>query len=115
MEWMAPGPGIAMCNIGCYHRVQEAIHEAEIATVVLDLAKSVLRVHAVYSAGVFVRRQVRRAEMLLFFSRLAPCLMGKEACANAHHRSRELAMLGHDVRLIPPSCRSSPRLGGARP
>lgn len=76
----------------------------EITTVGLDLAKNVFQVHAVDENGaVLVRRQVRRAQVLLFFSRLHPCLIGIEACAGAHHWARELAKLGHDVRLIPPS------------
>ncbi|MFJ1293991.1 IS110 family transposase, partial [Paracoccus yeei] len=76
----------------------------EITTVGLDLAKNLFQVHAVDENGaVLVRRQVRRAQVLLFFSRLHPCLIGIEACAGAHHWARELAKLGHDVRLIPPS------------
>lgn len=76
----------------------------EIATIGLDLAKNVFQVHGVDAKGiVLVRRQVRRAQVLLFFSRLPPCLVGMEACAGAHYWSRELAKLGHDVRLIPPS------------
>lgn len=76
----------------------------EITTVGLDLAKNVFQVHAVDADGaVLVRRQVRRAQVLLFFSRVHPCLIGLEACAGAHHWARELAKLGHEVRLIPPS------------
>lgn len=71
----------------------------------LDLAKNVFRIHAVDAAGaVVIRRQVRRAQMMLFFSRLTPCLIGIEACAGAHYWARELAKLGHEVRLIPPFC-----------
>lgn len=76
----------------------------EITTVGLDLAKNVFQVHAVDGAGsVVIRRQIRRAQMLLFFSRLAPCLIGMEACAGAHYWARELGKFGHEVRLIPPS------------
>lgn len=75
----------------------------EIATIGLDLARNVFQVHGVDAKGIVVRRQVRRAQVLLFFSRLPPCLVGMEACAGAHYWSRELAKLGHDVRLIPPS------------
>lgn len=76
----------------------------EITTVGLDLAKSVFQVHAIDAEGaVVVRRQVKRAQVLLFFSRLRPCLVGMEACAGAHFWARELAKLGHEVRLIPPS------------
>lgn len=76
----------------------------EITTVGLDLAKNVFQVHAIDADGaVLVRRQVRRAQVLLFFSRLQSCLIGMEACAGAHYWARELAKLGHEVRLIPPS------------
>ena len=58
----------------------------EITTVGLDLAKNVFQIHAVDVAGtVEVRRQIRRARMMLFCSRLAPCLIGMEACAGAHY------------------------------
>lgn len=76
----------------------------EITTVGLDLAKNVFQVHGIDAEGaVVIRRQIRRAQMLLFFSRLAPCLIGMEACAGAHHWARELTKFGHEVRLIPPS------------
>ena len=76
----------------------------EMTTVGLDLAKRVFQVHAVNAGGEgLVRRQVRRAELLRFFSRLPPCLVGMDACAGAHYWARELAKLGHEVRLIPPS------------
>lgn len=76
----------------------------EITTVGLDLAKNVFQVHAIDAEGaVVIRRQIRRAQLLLFFSRLAPCLIGIEACAGAHYWARELTKLGHEVRLIPPS------------
>ena len=38
--------------------------------------------------------------MLKFFASLPPCLIGIEACASAHHWSRELQNLGHKVKLI---------------
>lgn len=77
-----------------------------IAVVGLDLAKNVFQVHGVNAAGgVVARRQVRRGQLLTFFSSLAPCLVDIEACASAHHWARELMALGHQVRrkrgLIP--------------
>ncbi|MEL6220448.1 MAG: IS110 family transposase [Pseudomonadota bacterium] len=75
-----------------------------ITTVGIDLAKSVFQVHGVDAEGlVVVRRQLRRSQMLSFFERLSPCLVGMEACAGAHHWARELAGLGHGVRLMPPA------------
>jgi transposase len=41
--------------------------------------------------------------MLKFFASLPPCLIGIEACASAHHWSRELQRLGHQVKLMPPA------------
>ena len=46
--------------------------------------------------------RIRRAQLLPFFSKIEPCLIGMEACSSAHHWARELAKFGHDVRLIPP-------------
>ena len=44
-----------------------------------DLAKSVFQVHAVGQDGkIVLRRQVRRAQMLEFFAKLGPCLIGME-------------------------------------
>lgn len=75
----------------------------EIATIGVDRAKSVLQVHAADAEGTVVLRRLRRNQMLEFFQRLAPCLVGMEACAGAHHWARELGKFGHDVRLMPPS------------
>ena len=76
----------------------------EITTVGLDLAKNVFQVHAISSTGeVVVRRALRRAQVMPFFSKLPPCLIGMEACGTSHHWARELAELGHEVRLMPPA------------
>jgi transposase len=75
-----------------------------IATVGLDIAKSVFQVHGVDAQGCnVVRRQLKRRYVLAFFNKLPPCLVGIEACAASHHWSRELQALGHTVRLIPPA------------
>src|ERR1700759_2824438 len=75
-----------------------------IATIGLDIAKSVFQVHGVDAAGeVIIRRQLKRRSVLAFFQKLAPCLVGIEACASSHHWSRELQALGHTVRLMPPA------------
>jgi len=67
----------------------------EITTIGLDLAKNVFQVHAISSTGeVVVRRALRRAQVLPFFSKLPPCLVGMEACGTSHHWARELARLG---------------------
>jgi transposase len=74
----------------------------EVTTIGLDLAKLVFQVHGVDAKGATVlRKQLRRAQVLAFFSRLRPCLVGLEACATAHYWARELRALGHEVRLMP--------------
>ena len=76
----------------------------EISTIGLDLAKNVFQVHGVDSKGnVVVRRTLRRAQLLPFFAKLPPCLVGMEACGTAHYWARELIKLGHDVRQMPPA------------
>ena len=52
---------------------------------------------------VVIRRQLKRRYVLAFFQKLPSCLIGMEACASAHHWSRELQALGHTVRLMPPA------------
>jgi transposase len=75
-----------------------------ITTIGLDIAKSVFQVHGIDGEGnVLVRRQLKRRYVLTFFQKLAPCLVGIEACASSHHWSRELQALGHTVRLMPPA------------
>jgi transposase len=75
-----------------------------IATIGLDIAKSVFQVHGVDACGrVVIRRQLKRRYVLAFFEKLAPCLIGIEACASSHHWSRQLQALGHTVRLMPPA------------
>lgn len=74
-----------------------------VVTIGLDLAKSVFQVHGVDSAGQTVlRRRLGRTDLLQFFAKQAPCIIGMEACSSAHHWARELSRLGHQVRLIPP-------------
>ena len=76
----------------------------EVTTIGLDLAKAVFQVHGVDQLGVVrLRRAVRRKQLLAFFAKLPPCLVGMESGATSHYWAREIAKLGHDVRLIPPA------------
>lgn len=75
----------------------------EITTIGIDLAKHVFPVHGVdVSGAVVVRKAIRRAQVLRFFKGLPRCLVGMEACATAHYWAREIAALGHEVRLMAP-------------
>ncbi len=72
-------------------------------TIGVDLAKNVFQVHGVDEEGnVVFRRQLRRRQMLPFFKKQPPCLVGMEACATSHYRARQLIELGHQVKVMPP-------------
>jgi transposase len=76
----------------------------QITTIGIDLAKSVFQVHGVDSDGtVVLQKKLRRGAVLDFLGKLEPCLIGMEACPTSYFRAREIAALGHDVRLIPPA------------
>ncbi len=75
----------------------------EVSTIGLDIAKSVFQVHVIDEPGAtMIRRQLRRRQVLPFFRKQPACLVGMEACATSHHWAREIAALGHEVRLMPP-------------
>ena len=76
----------------------------EVSTIGLDLAKNVFQIHGVDASGrIVIRRAIRRSQVLPFFAKLPPCLVGIEACGTSQHWARELLSLGHDVRLMPPA------------
>ena len=75
-----------------------------VTTVGLDLAKNVFQVHGIDSTGeVIVAKTLRRRQMMPFFSKLQPCLIGIEACGTSHFWAREITALGHQVKLMPPA------------
>ena len=75
----------------------------KISVIGLDLAKNVFQVHGVDGEGeVVVRKQLKRSQVRRFFTNLEPCLVGMEACGGSHYWSRELAGLGHTVRMMAP-------------
>src|SRR5262249_35772419 len=68
----------------------------------IDLAKNVFQVHGVDANDkVVFNKPLRRSQVLPFFAKLGPCLIGMEACASAHYWGRELKKLKHNVRLMP--------------
>jgi len=69
----------------------------------IDLAKQVFQVHGVDGQEkVVVRKKLSRAQMLVYFQKLPPCLIGMEACSSAHYWARELQKIGHTVKLMAP-------------
>ena len=75
----------------------------KITTVGIDLAKNVFQVHGIDERGkAGLRKQLRRAQVSVFFANLPPCTIGMEAGASAHHWARTLQGFGHTVRLMAP-------------
>jgi transposase len=75
----------------------------KVSIIGLDIAKSVFQAHgADASGGVVFRKKITRARLLEFFASLPPCTVAMEACGGAHHWAREMAKLGHEVKLIAP-------------
>ena len=73
-------------------------------TIGLDIAKHVFQVHGADGAGhVLFRKRITRVKLLGFLAAQTRCVVAMEACAGAHYWAREIAKLGHHVRLIAPA------------
>src|ERR687884_1653201 len=76
----------------------------QVSTVGLDLAKHLFQLHGADSTGAVVfRKKLRRGQLLAFLATLPPCTVAMQACGSAHYWGREIAKLGHTVRLIAPA------------
>lgn len=74
-----------------------------VAVIGIDLAKNVFQVHGADPAGhAVLTKKLSRSQMIEFFAKLTPCLIGMEACSSAHYWGRRLTEMGHTVRLMPP-------------
>ena len=73
-------------------------------TIGLDIAKQVFQLHGADGAGhVIFRKRITRAKLLSFLAAQTRCVVAMEACAGAQYWAREIAKLGHHVRLIAPA------------
>jgi transposase len=76
----------------------------QVSTIGLDIAKHVFQAHGADASGhVVFRKKITRAKLIEFMAAQPPCLVALEACGGAHYWAREIAQLGHTVRLIPPA------------
>jgi transposase len=72
-----------------------------IAVIGIDFGKNSFHVVGLDQCGTIVLRQRwSRGQVEARFANMPPCLVGVEACVGAHHLSRKLKTLGHDVRLM---------------
>ncbi len=79
----------------------------KVSTIGLDLAKNVFQVHGLDEAGeVIVRRALRRRQVVPFFERLGPCLIGMEACGTSHYWGLFRMLLQPGMNYVPPSAGS---------
>ena len=75
----------------------------DVAIIGIELAETVFQAHGASAAGEPVfRKKLSRGQLLGLLQRQPPCVVAMEACASAHHWGREIAKLGHEVRLVPP-------------
>jgi transposase len=75
----------------------------QITTLGIDISKNVFQLHGVDSQGkVRLTQRVSRAKLLTFMGQLPSCRVGLEACGGAHYWARELAQLGHEVKMMAP-------------
>src|ERR1700728_288876 len=69
----------------------------------MDTSKHFFQLHGVdASERPGLRRKLRRHEVLVFFAKHSPTIVGMEACGGGHYWARELCKLGHEVKLIAP-------------
>src|SRR5450631_3361269 len=75
----------------------------QIIRIGMDTSKHIFQLHGVDAAEQPVlRKKLRRSEVLTFFAKLAPTVVGIEACGAAHYWARMLIGLGHQVKLMAP-------------
>ena len=76
---------------------------SEVIRIGVDLSKSVFVLYGVdQQEQCQVKRTLKRAEFLAYFSNLPACRVGMEAGSGAHHWARELQKLGHQPCIMDP-------------
>src|SRR5258705_1794655 len=75
----------------------------QIIRIGMDTSKHIFQLHGVDAAErPVLRKRLSRKQMVAFFAKLPPTVIGIEACGAAHYWGRELAKLGHEMKLIAP-------------
>src|SRR3979411_863411 len=73
-----------------------------VTTIGIDIGKNTF--HLVGSdprCAIILQQKVSRSQLERRVANIPRCLIGMEACSGSHHIGRQLAEIGHDVRLIP--------------
>ncbi len=73
-----------------------------VTTIGIDIGKNTFHLVGFDQRGAIVLQQkVSRSQLEHRVANIPRCLIGMEACSGSHHIGRQLAEIGHDVRLIP--------------
>jgi len=73
-----------------------------VTTIGIDIGKNTFHLVGFDQRGAIILRQkVSRSQLERRVANIPRCLIGMEACSGSHHIGRQLAEIGHDVRLIP--------------
>ena len=74
----------------------------------IDTSKAVFTLHGIDQQDRPVLRiNLRRAQMIPFFTKLPPTEIAMEACGGAHYWARELIALGHEGASDPAAIRQT--------
>ena len=102
MVWTAPyGIDCARMRLLISQTREPSVNQ--IIRIGMDTSKHIFQLHGVDATEqVVLRRKLRRNQVLEFFAKLPPTVIGIEACGAGHYWARELRKLGHEVKLIAP-------------
>jgi transposase len=76
---------------------------SKIIRIGMDTSKHLFQLHGVGADdNVVLKKSLRRKEMIAFFEKLEPTVVGMEACGASHYWARRLMAMGHAVKLMPP-------------
>src|ERR1700676_2042437 len=102
MVWTAPY-GISCARMRLLQSQTREPSVNQITRIGIDTSKHFFQLHGVDAAErPVLRRKLRRNEVLAFFAKLPPTVIGMEACGAGHYWARELRKLGHEVKLMAP-------------
>src|SRR5215510_1156197 len=94
------------CSRCHYTRGTTSIYAGSLCDLPRSTVKALLvgiRSELISKGRAIFSKRISRGKLLDFFAAQPSCTVALEACGGAHHWARQLAQLGHEVRLIPPA------------
>src|SRR5947199_8937888 len=102
MVWTAPY-GIECARMRLLQSQTREPSVNQIIRIGMDTSKHIFQLHGVDAAEQAVlRKRLRRKEVLAFFAKLPPTVIGMEACCAAHYWGRALRKVGREVKWVAP-------------